>query len=103
MSEANVQSAFCMHFGHSTSANPQGDAVFGRAGRSAQTCRVLIRDAVCSRYFAAGLTRILILLWDSTTGALGESCMYHGILQQEPAKILNLPLIKAAPSGVGQG
>ena len=40
MADANVCSKFHVHFGHPTSADPKEDAVFGRAGKSEQTCRL---------------------------------------------------------------
>ena len=40
VADANVCSAFRMHVGHPTPANPQGDVVSGTAGLNAQTCRL---------------------------------------------------------------
>ena len=58
VADAYVCSAFRMHVGHSTPANPQGDVVSGTAGLNAQTCRLswdlLINNAsniVCTRGF----------------------------------------------------
>ena len=45
VADAKVCSTFRMHFGHHTSANPQGDAVFGRASKSAQ---ILFSPSSCS-------------------------------------------------------
>ena len=53
LEDANACSTFHVHFGHPTSANPQGDAVFARAGKSVKTCRLLgdFASRVCEKKY----------------------------------------------------
>ena len=44
VADANVCSTFYVHFGHCTSANPKGNAVFRRA-----LCRQVVQQGICVR------------------------------------------------------